>query len=216
MIKIFGIFAGIFTVAHAGYKISSDECNTTIYLEGIKVDETIVTLAKTGSDPCTSTDGKMTFKLSDDFSFDVNLIGSSYAMTKAVYGGKDYTPSQSPETSNSYTIVPSGPVGSAYTCKYTTLRNVEGKGDDAVIKTISFDVFSMAVTKDKAPRDFNDIHINHCVGIFDEATILGLLTFLVLISVVLFALCMMSSISPMDRFESPKDRAMVVPTDKNK
>lgn len=57
--------------------------------------------------------------------------------------------------------------------------------------------------------------INQCVGILNEGTILGTVTLLMLLLITGFALCMMTTISPMDKFENPKDKALFVPIDKS-
>merc|ERR1712131_19305 len=225
MVKFSGLF-GAFSmlagyVAAAGVKVESNKCSMLMFLDDVKVSGKSAEIKASTADPCTVTNGDRVVTLvvgGKSLVLDVQIKGPDYAIKKTTFDGKEYVPAQSKKTSNTYTFNPNVPIGSTFVCQYTTFREKVAKLSAVYsAPTISFGTFSMLVNaKGDAPKNFKETTMNQCVGILDEATILGLLTFLLLSSVIMFALCMMAKMSPMDRFESPKDRPISVPMDKSK
>lgn len=226
MNKLLLVLSVCATTALGGVLTSSDKCSTLLWFDQMN-ETTVGDAGKTvkpvdiisdAGDPCTVSDDKrsrvVSFNGGDiQFTFKANV--KNYELVTITKGSTVYKPTQSPATPNSYTLAPSGPYQSKFLCKYTTFTAISAKNEPR--RQLSFGQFSVQIDEKpgKAPEKFGTF-ANQCVGILNEATILGTITLFVLLFITGFALCMMSSISPMDRFESPKDRPLYVPQDKSK
>merc|ERR1712127_211817 len=199
-----------------GTQITSKNCEATIYFDHIKLTNTadkanpqLITLKATTEDPCTAT----------ELEFVVASSQGRFEMTKIFLGEKEFRARQSWSVANSYTLAPSGAFDTTFVCDYTTFSYVTTSKPNEV-QSLTF----TDVGKDGKPlgRPFlmrigdDDVegNLNQCVGILNEGTILGGITLLMLLSIVGFALFMMTTISPMDKFESPKDKQLYVPIEK--
>jgi hypothetical protein len=237
LLQILAISATCLSFATSkGTKITSKNCEATIYFDHIKLTNTadkanpqLITLKATTEDPCTATDlivgneATRTFSFQTDNDTELKFVVSSsqgrFEMTKIFLGEKEFRARQSWSVANSYTLAPSGAFDTTFVCDYTTFSYVTTSKPNEV-QSLTF----TDVGKDGKPlgRPFLmrigdedlEANLNQCVGILNEGTILGGITLLMLLSIVSFALFMMTTISPMDKFESPKDKQLYVPIEK--
>jgi len=190
-------FLQILTVAglsavNAGTTITSKNCGATIYFDEIKLsgsNEELISLISSDEDPCiqktsgNEANSTFSFKTSDgkDLIFNVLSSQGKFMMTSIVYDAKSFRPRQSWNIANSYTLAPSGSLGSTFVCQYTTFSYVNVQQPDQV-QTLTFSNTNPFVLKMGESSDGNlDDDINQCVGIMNEGTILGTITLLFLL-----------------------------------
>merc|ERR1711879_49486 len=194
--------------------ITSEKCGALMFMDDLTLGDLkskqseIIKIAEATGDPC-SIDGSIrTFIVTSASSAELQIRfkvdRGSYTLEGLSYDGEQYLVTS--RSNFDYTVVPGGPVESVFVCKYTAFKNEN--------KVITFNSFSVQINQEPVElREFNG-PVNQCVGLINQATLIGIFSMLLLIAVVIFAVCMMATISPMDRFESPKDRPLYVPVDK--
>lgn len=141
------------SVSSKGTTITSKACDATIYFDQINLlstnpaSEEQIKLADNGDDPCVKTgsdeyESKRVFSLKtdggDDFTITVITQQNKFELKNIIYQDKTFRPRQNWKIANSYTLAPSGALGSTFLCDFTTYSYVTTK-DVNNVQSLTFD-----------------------------------------------------------------------------
>merc|ERR1712110_1357320 len=200
--------------ASTGTELTSATANLLVYMDGVThgknngEGDDITFLESENEEPCRADENGAFICNMSPLTLKVRKDRTTYSLYEIEYNSAVYEPIPSTDLDQSYQHEPTTAIDGGFSCKYTTFIQKDENGKPDYTTWLIFKKFAMQHNSKSVPTGFSNVR--DCVGIWNEASVIGVFTILLLLAISALGVGMLTSISTQDRFENPQDKPFSV------